>query len=95
MAKKQKEVNPSIRGVFKDGNGTAMIEAANGKYWNKYGYDGNLKPKAPAIAGGFRTYGQAGRAFDKDRPTPPRPTRDEGRKSPRGRGGRRVWEMAF
>lgn len=82
MAKKQMKVNPYIRGVFKDGNGTAMIEATNGKYWNKYGYDGNLKPKAPAIAGGFRTYGEAERALHKHRPTAQRMTRDKWKNLP-------------
>ena len=86
MAKKQKEVNHSIRGVFKDGNGTAMIEATNGKYWNKYGYDGNLKPKAPAIAGGFRTYGQAERALHTHRPPAPRMARGLRENPPRARG---------
>lgn len=68
----------SIKGVFKDGNGTAFIEkAANGKYFNNYGYDCNLKPKSPSSTGGFRTYGEAERALQKHRSGARRITRDK------------------
>lgn len=67
-----------IKGVFKDGNGTAFIERAdNGKYFNNYGYDLSMRPKAPASTGAYKTYAEAEQMIYRHRPGAQRITRDK------------------